>query len=92
MSAVTLIEEAASGWPSAATEDVTKPSTIEDLRRQEIRERMSGNRVAARAIPTLLQRSLKQQGGSVNIHPFTLSRAGQFQRRSLRMPVTLISP
>jgi xanthine dehydrogenase YagT iron-sulfur-binding subunit len=43
MSAVAMIEEAEAGWPSAATEDVTKPFTIEHLSPAEIRERMSGN-------------------------------------------------
>jgi xanthine dehydrogenase YagT iron-sulfur-binding subunit len=43
MSAVAMIEEAKAGWPSAATQDVTKPFTRGALSPQEIRERMSGN-------------------------------------------------
>ena len=43
MSAVAMIEEAKAGWPSAATQDVTKPFTGGDFSPQEIRERMSGN-------------------------------------------------
>src|SRR5437016_6828868 len=43
MSAVAMIEEAKAGWPSAATTDVTKPFTMNDLSKAEIRERMSGN-------------------------------------------------
>jgi xanthine dehydrogenase YagT iron-sulfur-binding subunit len=43
MSGVAMIEEAKSGWPSAATVDVRKPFTLADLSKAEIRERMSGN-------------------------------------------------
>jgi xanthine dehydrogenase YagT iron-sulfur-binding subunit len=43
MSAVAMIEEARAGWPSAATQDVTKPYTGGDLSPPEIRERMSNN-------------------------------------------------
>ena len=43
MSAVAMIEEAKAGWPSAATQDLTKPFSGCDLSPQEIRERMSGN-------------------------------------------------
>jgi xanthine dehydrogenase YagT iron-sulfur-binding subunit len=43
MSAVAMIEEAKAGWPSAATQDITKPFTRGDLSPQEVRERMSGN-------------------------------------------------
>ena len=43
MSAVAMIEEAKAGWPSAATQDVTKPFTLSNCSFQEIRERMSGN-------------------------------------------------
>jgi len=54
MSAVTVIEEAAAGWPSAATEDVTKPFTIEDLSAAEIRERMSGNLCRCSCYPNIV--------------------------------------
>jgi xanthine dehydrogenase YagT iron-sulfur-binding subunit len=54
MSAVTVIEEAAAGWPSAATEDVTKPFTIEDLSPAEIRERMSGNLCRCSCYPNIV--------------------------------------
>ena len=43
MSAAAMIEEVKAGWPSAATQDITKPFTLGDLSPQEIRERMSGN-------------------------------------------------
>src|SRR6201995_3012987 len=43
MSGVAVIEEVKAGWPSAATTDLTRPFTIADLSKAEIRERMSGN-------------------------------------------------
>jgi xanthine dehydrogenase YagT iron-sulfur-binding subunit len=43
MSAVAMMEEAKMGWPSAATQDVTRPFTMGNFSFQEIRERMSGN-------------------------------------------------
>src|ERR1700758_41903 len=43
MSALAMVEEADAGWPSAETQDVTKPFTLADLSPNEIRERMSGN-------------------------------------------------
>jgi xanthine dehydrogenase YagT iron-sulfur-binding subunit len=42
-SAVGMLEEAAGGHPSHATEDLERPTTLEDLTDAEIRERMSGN-------------------------------------------------
>src|SRR5205823_3355245 len=54
MSAVALIEEAKAGWPSAATIDVTKPFTIEDLSQPEIRERMSGNLCRCSCYPNIV--------------------------------------
>ena len=54
MSAVALIEEAKAGWPSAATIDVTRPFTIEDLSRAEIRERMSGNLCRCSCYPNIV--------------------------------------
>src|ERR1700731_1793227 len=43
MSGVAVIEEVKGGWPSAVTTDLTRPFTIADLSKAEIRERMSGN-------------------------------------------------
>jgi len=54
MSAVAMIEEAKAGWPSAATIDVTKPFTIVDLTRAEIRERMSGNLCRCSCYPNIV--------------------------------------
>ncbi len=54
MSAVALIEEAKAGWPSAATVDVTKPFTSEDLSRAEIRERMSGHLCRCSCYPNIV--------------------------------------
>ncbi|HWE53589.1 MAG TPA: 2Fe-2S iron-sulfur cluster-binding protein [Bryobacteraceae bacterium] len=54
MSAVALIGEAKAGWPSAATIDVTKPFTIEDLSPTEIRERMSGNLCRCSCYPNIV--------------------------------------
>jgi len=54
MSAVAMIEEAKAGWPSAATIDVTKPFTIEDLSKAEIRERLSGNLCRCSCYPNIV--------------------------------------
>ncbi len=54
MSAVAMIEEAKSGWPSAATEDVTRPFTLNDLSAAEIRERMSGNLCRCSCYPNIV--------------------------------------
>src|SRR5690242_1767735 len=54
MSAAALIEEAKAGWPSAATIDVTKPFTIEELSQAEIRERMSGNLCRCSCYPNIV--------------------------------------
>jgi xanthine dehydrogenase YagT iron-sulfur-binding subunit len=54
MSAVGLIEEARAGWPSAATDDVTKPFTLADLTGAEIRERMSGNLCRCACYPNIV--------------------------------------
>ena len=53
MSAVALIEEAKAGWPSAATLDVTRSFTLEDLSPEEIRERMSGNLCRCACYPNI---------------------------------------
>jgi xanthine dehydrogenase YagT iron-sulfur-binding subunit len=42
-SAVGMLDEAAEGRPSLVTEDLARPTTLEDLTDAEIRERMSGN-------------------------------------------------
>lgn len=54
MSAVAMLEEAKAGWPSAATTDVTRPFTIEDLSPAEIRERMSGNLCRCSCYPNIV--------------------------------------
>jgi xanthine dehydrogenase YagT iron-sulfur-binding subunit len=54
MSAVAMIEEAKAGWPSAATKDVTKPFTIENLSKAEIRERLSGNLCRCSCYPNIV--------------------------------------
>ncbi len=54
MSAVATVDELAAGWPSAATEDVTKPFTIEDLSPAEIRERRSGNLCRCSCYPNIV--------------------------------------
>ena len=54
MSAVAMIEEAKAGWPSAATEDVTRPFTLNDFSAAEIRERMSGNLCRCSCYPNIV--------------------------------------
>jgi xanthine dehydrogenase YagT iron-sulfur-binding subunit len=54
MSAVAMIGEAKEGWPSAATTDVTKPFTPNDLSPAEIRERMSGNLCRCSCYPNIV--------------------------------------
>jgi xanthine dehydrogenase YagT iron-sulfur-binding subunit len=54
MSGVAMIEEAKSGWPSAATVDVRKPFTLADLSKAEIRERMSGNLCRCACYPNIV--------------------------------------
>src|SRR6266567_5924903 len=54
MSAVAMIEEARAGSPSAATADVTKPFTLADLSKAEIRERMSGNLCRCACYPNIV--------------------------------------
>ncbi len=50
-SATGMLDEAAKGWPSAATEDLTAAVTLTDA---EIRERMSGNICRCSAYPQIL--------------------------------------
>jgi xanthine dehydrogenase YagT iron-sulfur-binding subunit len=50
-SAAGMLDEAARGWPSAATADLTAPIALTDA---EIRERMSGNICRCSAYPQIL--------------------------------------
>ena len=54
MSVVAMIEEARAGWPSAATADVTKPFSLDDLSGPEISERMSGNLCRCSCYPNIV--------------------------------------
>ena len=54
MSAVAMIEEVMAGWPSAATADMTRSVTLEDLSNVEIRERMSGNLCRCSCYPNIV--------------------------------------
>ena len=63
MSAVAMIEEAKAGWPSAATIDVTKPFTTEDLSKAEIRERLSGNLCRCSCYPNIVAAVAEVVGG-----------------------------
>jgi xanthine dehydrogenase YagT iron-sulfur-binding subunit len=54
MSGVALLKEARSGWPSAATADVTQPFSREQLSAYEIRERMSGNLCRCACYPNIV--------------------------------------
>ncbi len=54
MSAIAMIREAQAGWPSAATEHVTKPFRGADLSEAEIRERMSGNLCRCSCYPNIV--------------------------------------
>ncbi len=54
MSGVAVIEEAKTGWPSAATTDVTRRLTLADLSELEIRERMSGNLCRCACYPNIV--------------------------------------
>ena len=54
MSAIAVLAEAAEGWPSAATSDVTRPFTTADLSPSEIRERMSGNLCRCACYPNIV--------------------------------------
>jgi xanthine dehydrogenase YagT iron-sulfur-binding subunit len=54
MSGVAVIEEAKTGWPSAATADVRNLFTLADLSRREIRERMSGNLCRCACYPNIV--------------------------------------
>jgi xanthine dehydrogenase YagT iron-sulfur-binding subunit len=54
MSGVAMIEEAKSGWPSAATADLRFPFTLANLTRAEIQERMSGNLCRCACYPNIV--------------------------------------
>jgi xanthine dehydrogenase YagT iron-sulfur-binding subunit len=54
MSGVALLKEARSGWPSAATRDVTRPFSYNQLSEAEIRERMSGNLCRCACYPNIV--------------------------------------
>ena len=54
MSGLAVIEEVKAGWPSAATTDLTRPFTIADLSKAEIRERMSGNLCRCACYPNIV--------------------------------------
>jgi xanthine dehydrogenase YagT iron-sulfur-binding subunit len=54
MSAVAMVDEAKAGWPSAASTDVTKPFTMNDLSDSEIRERLSGNLCRCACYPNIV--------------------------------------
>ena len=55
MSGLAVIEEAKTGWPSAATADVRKPFTLANLSEAEIRERMSGNLCRCACYPNIVR-------------------------------------
>jgi xanthine dehydrogenase YagT iron-sulfur-binding subunit len=54
MSGAAMSEEAKAGWPSAATDDVSKPFSVADLSDVEIRERMSGNLCRCACYPNIV--------------------------------------
>lgn len=54
MSGMAVIEEVKAGWPSAVTTDLTRPFTIADLSKAEIRERMSGNLCRCACYPNIV--------------------------------------
>lgn len=55
MSGVALLKEARCGWPSAATPDVTRPFSYDQLSEAEIRERMSGNLCRCACYPNIVE-------------------------------------
>ena len=54
MSGISLLKEARSGWPSAATPDVTRSFSYDQLSEAEIRERMSGNLCRCACYPNIV--------------------------------------
>ncbi len=63
MSGVAVIEEVKAGWPSATTTDLTRPFTIADLSKAEIRERMSGNLCRCACYPNIVDAVADIAGG-----------------------------
>ena len=59
-SAVAVLDEAARGWPSAVTEDLTADITLDD---DEIRERMSGNLCRCAAYVNIVA-AVREQAGA----------------------------
>src|SRR5207237_862570 len=64
MSAIAMIEEAKAGWPSAATADVSRPFTVANLSKAEIRERMSGNLCRCGCYPNIVDAVAEAAGKS----------------------------
>jgi xanthine dehydrogenase YagT iron-sulfur-binding subunit len=64
MSGIALIEEAKAGWPSAATPDITRRFSVEDLTQAEIRERMSGNLCRCACYPNIVDAVAEAVGRS----------------------------
>jgi xanthine dehydrogenase YagT iron-sulfur-binding subunit len=62
-SAVGMLDEAAQGQPSHVTEDLSRPTTLEDLTDAEIRERMSGNLCRCGAYVGILDAIREAAGG-----------------------------
>jgi xanthine dehydrogenase YagT iron-sulfur-binding subunit len=62
-SAVGMLDEAAGGAPSHVTDDLARPTTLEDLTDAEIRERMSGNLCRCGAYPGILA-AVRQVAGA----------------------------
>jgi xanthine dehydrogenase YagT iron-sulfur-binding subunit len=62
-SAVGMLDEAAGGAPSHVTQDLGRPTTLEDLTDAEIRERMSGNLCRCGAYPGILAAVREVAGG-----------------------------
>jgi xanthine dehydrogenase YagT iron-sulfur-binding subunit len=54
MSSVALLKEARTGWPSAATENVSAPFSYEQLSAAEVRERLSGNLCRCACYPNIV--------------------------------------
>jgi xanthine dehydrogenase YagT iron-sulfur-binding subunit len=54
MSGVAVLAEARKGWPSAATGDVTRSFSPDQLTESEIRERMSGNLCRCACYPNIV--------------------------------------
>jgi xanthine dehydrogenase YagT iron-sulfur-binding subunit len=64
MSGVAVVQETKSGWPSAATADVTRPFSVANLTHAEIRERMSGNLCRCACYPNIVDAVAEAAGRS----------------------------